>query len=115
MNNDLAIIVSIICVTILIIVILLVVSRAKLTQQKALQKLMEKDQEIDLKLLDSVGLGSKHQPNKDFRRGVLFISSGGVLTVIFYNMGGVGWMFGFLPIVIGLVYLLFWSLDRKKV
>lgn len=96
-----------ICLTVLLIVVLILMNRSKISKQKTLQTLLETGQELTPEVLETIGIPQKNQPQKDFRRGVLMIISGGILTVAFKLMGGIAWVFGFFPMIIGFVYLIF--------
>ena len=80
--------------------------RLKLEQQKTLQMLLEKDESTRAEW--SRIMGPSHRAENDFRRGILLLCLGVSLTVLFFFMGGIAWMFGCVPITLGLVYLLFW-------
>jgi len=96
-----------VCFTIFIIAVLFFINRVKIAKEKTMQKLLESGKEITPEVLDSLGLGNKQKPQSDFRRGILLIVAGSIFTPVFMFMGGVAWMFGLFPILIGVVYLVF--------
>jgi len=103
-----------ICGTLLVISVLFFINRTKVTKQETLQKLIESGKEITPELLESLDLVMKKQPQNDFRRGMLLLVTGIVLTLTFIPVGGIAWIFGFLPIVVGLIYLAFSKLKAAK-
>ena len=114
MESSVVVIVSLICVTLLIIAVLFIGSRAKLAQERTLQRMMESNEEVDPRLLEMAGLAANQGVDQDFRRGVIFVVSGATLGIVFYQMGGSAWKFSFLPMVIGAVYIFFWALQARK-
>lgn len=86
--------------------------RLKLEQQKTLQKLLDKDEETRADWSRILGHGQRAEA--DFRRGSMLVVVGAALTVLFFFMGGIGWIFGFVPILLGLVYLFFWKRNADR-
>jgi hypothetical protein len=100
---------------VLIIIVLIVVNgRVKVAKQQTLQKLLDKNQDLDIEMLVTLGLAKKDNPDRDFRRGILFLFMGAVMTLVLMIMGGIGWMFGSVPVTMGLIYLGFWRLKTKS-
>ncbi|MCJ8270211.1 MAG: hypothetical protein MJK04_12505, partial [Psychrosphaera sp.] len=64
-------------------------------------------------LLVTLGLAKKDNPDRDFRRGILYLFMGIVMTPVLMVMGGIGWIFGSVPVTMGIVYLSFWRLKTK--
>lgn len=86
--------------------------RLKLEQQKTLQLLLEKDESTRAEWVRI--MGPAHRAESDFRRGALLLCLGISLTVLFFFIGGIAWMFGFVPITVGLVYLIFWLRNPER-
>jgi hypothetical protein len=103
-----------ICGTLIVIAVLFFINRAKVAKQETLQKLVESGKEITPELLESLDLVMKKQPQNDFRKGMLLFVTGTALTLTFIPIGGIAWIFGFLPIIVGLVYLAFSRLKAAK-
>ena len=95
------------CITVIAVTLLILKSRTKVAKQKTIQKLIEAGKDLTPELLDSLGLKERKHPNQDLRRGIILIITGTAITISFKFMGGVGWIFGFIPICLGLVYILF--------
>jgi len=104
-----------VCVTLIIIAVLFFINRTKIAKQKTLQSLVETGKEITPELLESLGLKVKKLPQDDFRKGVLLFVTGMILTLILKMIGGVIWIFGIVPIIIGLVYIVFSRLNSAKI
>jgi len=104
-----------ICVTLIIISVLFFINRTKIAKQRTIQSLVETGKDITPELLESLGLKVKKLPQNDFRKGVLLFITGVVLTLIFKMMGGSAWIFGMLPIIIGIVYIVFSRLNSAKI
>jgi hypothetical protein len=100
-------------VVLIVIVLIVVNGRVKVAKQLTLQKLLDKNQEIDVEMLVTLGLAKKDNPDSDFRRGILYVFMGAVITLVLMIMGGIGWIFGSVPVTMGLVYLGFWRLKTK--
>ena len=103
------------CVTLIIIAVLFFINRTKIAKQKTLQSLVETGKEITPELLESLGLKVKKLPQDDFRKGVLLFVTGMILTLILKMIGGIIWIFGIVPIIIGLVYIVFSRLNSAKI
>ena len=103
-----------ICATLLVVAVLYFINRNKVAKQQTLQKLVESGKEITPQLLESLDLVTKKQPQSDFRRGMLLLVTGIVLTLTFMTMGVIAWVFGLLPIIIGLVYIGFSRMKAAK-
>ena len=100
-------------VVLIIIVLIVVNGRVKVAKQQTLQKLLDKNQDLDVELLVTLGLAKKDNPDRDFRRGILYLFMGIVMTPVLMVMGGIGWIFGSVPVTMGIVYLSFWRLKTK--
>ena len=95
------------CATLVLIVVMWIIHRNKQQKQITLQKLIESGQQLSPEILESLNLTTKSRPQQDFRKGILLVVSGVIMTTIFKLMGGFGWVFGFVPLVLGLVYIAF--------
>jgi hypothetical protein len=104
-----------VCVTLIIIAVLFFINRAKVAKQRTIQALVETGKDITPELLESLGLKVKRLPENDFRKGVLLFVTGAVLTLVFKMIGGVIWVFGLLPIILGIVYVVFSRLNSAKI
>lgn len=104
-----------VCLTFIIISVLFFINRAKIAKQRTIQSLVETGKDITPELLESLGLKVKKLPQNDFRKGVLLFATGTVLTLIFKMMGGFVWIFGILPIILGIVYIVFSRLNSAKI
>jgi len=104
-----------VCVTLIIIAVLFFINRTKIAKQRTLQSLVETGKEITPELLESLGLKVKKLPQDDFRKGVLLFVTGMMLTLILKIIGGIIWIFGIVPIIIGLVYIVFSRLNSAKI
>ena len=100
-----------VCVTLIIIAILFFINRTKVAKQRIIQALVETGKDITPELLESLGLKVKKLPQDDFRKGVLLFVSGTILTFTFKMIGGIIWIFGLLPIILGIVYIGFSRLN----
>jgi hypothetical protein len=104
-----------ICVTLIIISVLFFINRTKIAKQKTIQSLVETGKDITPELLESLGLKVKKRPQDDFRKGVLLFVIGMVLTLILKSIGGIIWIFGIVPIILGIVYIVFSRLNSAKI
>ncbi len=104
-----------VCITLIIIAVLFFINRSKIAKQRTIQSLVETGKDITPELLESLGLKVKKLPQNDFRKGVLLFVTGMVLTLIFKMMGGFAWIFGILPIILGIVYIVFSRLNSAKI
>ncbi|NQZ22568.1 MAG: hypothetical protein HRT53_10970 [Colwellia sp.] len=104
-----------VCITLIIIAVLFFINRSKIAKQRTIQSLVETGKDITPELLESLGLKAKKLPQNDFRKGVLLFVTGTVLTLIFKMMGGFAWVFGILPIILGIVYIVFSRLNSAKI
>jgi len=104
-----------ICITLIIICVLFFINRAKIAKQRTIQSLVETGKDITPELLQSLGLKVKKLPQNDFRKGVLLFVTGMVLTLILKMIGGIVWIFGILPIILGIVYIVFSRLNSAKI
>ena len=91
--------------------IVLVMGRIKVEQQKTLRLLLERG--------DSAGdiLNTLYSPgalSADTRRGILFIALGLAWSLTTVFVGGMGWIFGGLPVAAGLIFLLFGKLNARR-
>jgi len=103
-----------ICATLIIISVLFFINRTKISKQNTIQKLIETGKDITPELLESLDLKVKQQPQNDFRKGVLLFITGIILTFILKIIGGFIWIFGLLPVIIGIVYIVFSRLNLAK-
>ncbi len=104
-----------VCITLIIIAVLFFINRSKIAKQRTIQSLVETGKDITPELLESLGLKVKKLPQNDFRKGVLLFVTGMILTLIFKMMGGFAWVFGILPIILGIVYIVFSRLNSAKI
>ena len=104
-----------VCITLIIIAVLFFINRSKIAKQRTIQSLVETGKDITPELLESLGLKVKKFPHNDFRKCILLFVTGMVLTLIFKMMGGFAWMFGLLPIILGIVYVVFSRLNSAKI
>ena len=104
-----------VCVTLIIIVALLCINRNKVAKQRTIQSLVGSGKDITPELLESLGLKVKKSPQNDFRKGVLLFVTGVLLTLILKMIGGIIWIFGILPTILGIVYIVFSRLNSAKV
>jgi hypothetical protein len=100
--------------TLISIAILFFANRTKVEKQRTLQKLIENGRDITPELLEELGLKKKRRPQDDFRKGVLLLVTGMILTATFKLIGGILWIFGFLPMIIGLIYIAFSRVKLAK-
>ena len=103
-----------VCVTLIIIAALFFINRTKVAKQRTITSLIESGKEITPELLESLGVKVKKLPQDDFRKGILLFITGVVLTLTLKMIGGVIWIFGIVPTVIGIVYIVFSRLDLAK-
>ena len=108
-------IVASVCVTLIIIAALLCINRIKLAKQRTIKSLVESGKDITPELLESLGLEVKKLPQDDFRKGVLLFVIGVVLSLILMMIGGIIWLFGIVPTIIGIVYVVFSRLNSAKI
>ena len=111
MQEPIVIAAVLLSLAIVLATLIVVFGRLKIEQQKTLQKLLEKG-ESSRRDWDRI-LAPVSQPVSDFRRGVLLTVVGLALTGFLFLVGGIGWLLGLIPTVIGLVYLLFWRTARS--
>lgn len=104
-----------VCVTLIIIAVLFFINRTKVAKQRTIQSLVETGKDITPELLESLGLKVKKLPQDDFRKGVLLFVTGMVLTLILKMIGGIIWIFGIVPIILGIVYIVFSRLNSAKI
>ena len=100
----------IIGVAVVLATVVLVFGRLKLEQQRTLQLILEKDETTRGEWGRLLAIADR--PTHDFRRGVLLIVVGATLTLIMFFLGGIGWLLGLIPVLVGATYLLFWRLAR---
>ena len=84
----------------------------RIEQQRTIQKLLEKDDGSRPELAQA--LGSLRRGDNDLRRGMLLVASGLVWSATTFFIGGNAWIFGGVPVVIGIVYLLFWRMSAAR-
>lgn len=85
--------------------------RVRSEQQRTLQKVLDQGASIE-SLRGADGFGGRAL--LDLRRGVLLIVVGVLWSLVTFFIGGRAWILGVVPIVLGLVYLLFWKLDERS-
>ena len=112
MHQSILIGAGLISIAIVLAAVVYIFGRLKLEQQKTLQMLLEKDEAT--RQAWTRLMGPAHRAESDFRRGVLFLGVGGSLTGFLFFVGGIAWILGFLPIIIGLVYLFFWFRNPER-
>ena len=103
-----------VCVALIITAALFFINRTKVAKQRTIQTLVESGKDITPELLESLGLKVKKVPQDDFRKGVLLFVSGVVLTLILKIIGGMIWIFGIAPTILGIVYIVFSRLNSAK-
>ena len=99
---------GIVGVSLVIATLVHTVGRMRIEQQKMLRKLLEQGgspQDVVSVLRSS---GALHA---DKRRGLLLLALGLSWSVSTFFIGGIAWVFGAVPVAIGLVYLLFGTFD----
>ncbi len=109
--NDIVTVAAMLCITLFLTTLLILFFRNKMEQQKTLQKLIETSEEPSA-VIEKV-LQNTNRKMSDLRRGMLLLTVGLTVMLIFFYLGGVAWMFGLLPVVVGLVYLFFWFLNGR--
>jgi hypothetical protein len=112
MNETPIIIAGLISVAAVVVAAVIIFGRLKVEQQRTVQKLLDKDDGSRPELTQA--LGSLRRGDNDLRRGVLLIASGLIFTLTFFFVGGIAWIFGAVPVTIGLVYLLFWRMNAAR-
>ena len=104
-----------ICVTLIIIAVLFFINRTKVAKQRTIKSLVETGKDITPELLESLGLKVKKLPQDDFRKGILLFVIGMVLTLILKMIGGIIWIFGIVPTILGIVYIVFSRINSAKI
>lgn len=106
-----AIVVSVIAgVSLILAVGLYAFSRIRIEQERTLQKLIERGAPGDALL---VVAGIRGRGARDLRRGLLLVGVGVAWSVVTYTIGGSAWVFGVVPISIGVVLVLFRMLNGR--
>lgn len=98
-------------VSLILAVAVHVSGRLRIEQQRTLQKLLDRGGNIE----SLVGVeGFARRADRDLRRGVLLLMIGLVWSLVTYFIGGRAFILGAAPVVLGLVYLMFWKLDARR-
>lgn len=109
---DTAIIVAgILGVSLILSVAVYVSGRLRIEQQRTLQKLLDSGGSID-QLAGAEGF--RRRVERDLRRGVWLVVVGVSWSLVTFFIGGRGWILGVVPVLLGLVYVLFWKLDDTR-
>ncbi len=111
MQQNLILVAVILGISLILSVFVHVFGKLKIEQQKTLQKLLDHGPLNDM-LAKSVGIYSSAE--KDFRRGLAFIAIGTSWSLVTFFIGGKAWILGFVPLIIGLIYLLLWKFDGTR-
>lgn len=111
MQQNLILVAVILGISLILSVFIHVFGKLKIEQQKTLQKLLDQGPVNDM-LAKAIGINSRQE--KDFRRGLAFIAIGASWTLVTFFIGGKAWILGFIPVMIGLVYLLLWKFDGTR-
>ncbi|WP_395793443.1 hypothetical protein [Aquimonas sp.] len=80
----------------------------KVEQQKTLRTLLERGGSADMLFAEMLHAG---RAAADRRRGWLFVAIGLAWSVTTFFIGGIGWIFGALPVALGVVFLLLGKSD----
>ena len=111
--NEVPIIVAgLISVAAVLVAAVIIFGKLKIEQQRTIQKLLEKDDGARPELTQA--LGSLRRGDTDLRRGTLLVASGLIWGCTLLFVGGNAWIFGAVPVMIGLVYLLFWRMNAAR-
>jgi hypothetical protein len=88
-----------------------VTGRVRTERERTLQRLLERGVPVD----DLMKVAGREPPGvRDLRRGVLLLATGATWSVATFLIGGRAWLFGFVPLALGAVYLLFWVLHGRR-
>lgn len=85
-------------------------SRVRIERERTMQKLIDQGLTGD-ELVRAAGLGPPHR--SDLRRGLLLIGVGVAWAGVTFFIGGPAWKMGGAPAVIGIVYVLLWTLNGR--
>ncbi len=85
-------------------------SRLRIERERTVQKLIDRGLTGD----DLVRAARLDAPqHADRRRGLLLIGVGAAWAVVTFFIGGPAWKLGTAPVIIGLVYMLLWTLHGR--
>lgn len=98
------------------IIIALIVAKTKkdIAKINLAKALIQQQPNVGSKELDKLGITKASKADTDLRKGVMLLTIGIVVTVLFFFSGGTGWMLGAVPITMGLVYLTYWVKSRRS-
>ena len=103
MHETIIIAVVCVCVTALIIALMYFKSKQKIETHRTLQRVLDSDSEITPEIQSLIA--RQPQSDIDHRRGVFLITLSIASSLVLFFIGGMAWMFGLIPLVIGLIYL----------
>ncbi|MEW6322559.1 MAG: hypothetical protein AB1635_15910 [Acidobacteriota bacterium] len=98
-------------VAVILAVSVYVFGRLRIEQERTIQKLVDRGLSGE-DLLKTAGVVT--QADLDLRRGALLIAVGLSWSVATFLIGGTAWLFGLVPIALGIVFLLFRILDGRS-
>lgn len=98
-------------VSLILAVAVHVFGRLRIEQQRTLQKLI--DQGVAGNDLARIA-GVAAPADRDRRRGVLLVAIGLGWTVVTFFIGGKAWLLGWVPVALGVAYLLLWKFDERR-
>jgi hypothetical protein len=85
-------------------------SRLRIERERTVQKLIDRGLTGE-ELVRAAGLGPSHR--SDLRRGLLLLGVGLAWSGVTVLIGGPAWKLGGAPAVIGLVYVVLWTLNGR--
>ncbi len=91
------------CITALIIALMYFKSKTQLETHKTLQRVLESNAEITPEIQSLIS--KQPQQEIDRRRGIFLIAFSFAATLVLFFLGGMAWMFGIVPLIIGVIYL----------
>ncbi len=112
MEHEMIIIVACICVTVLVVVAMYIRSGSQNESQRTLQKALDSNTELTPELLALVRV--QKQDKSDTRRGVFLVVASIATGSVLFFAGGMAWKFAFIPLVVGLTYLVLPSILSNK-
>jgi hypothetical protein len=102
---------AVIGATIILSAAVLAAGRLRTERQRTLQKLLDRGMAMD-ELVRAAGLVAP--PDADRRRGLLLIAVGAAWSSATFFIGGRAWVLGIVPAIMGLAFLLLWTLDGRR-
>ena len=91
------------CVTALIIAFMYFKSKQKIETHRTLQRVLDSDSDITPEIQSLIA--SQPQSEIDRRRGAFLITISLASSFVLFFIGGMAWMFGLIPFVMGCIYL----------